>query len=101
MPREWLQDRRTRTMTNTKPTPWREAVITFDVFAGGALTLVAGWAWLVCEVNGGACPSLLWMLPAGALLATSGALVGDGTAPALLAALLCKLASAGLLGVAA
>ena len=84
----------------TRHAPWWEAMVTFDVLAGGSLALVALWAWLVCEVAG-ASGSLLFLLPAGALVATSGALLADGTQPALGTAFYAKVVAAGLLGLAA
>lgn len=89
-------------MNDVSNRPWREALVAFDVLGGGSLTLVAAWAWLVCEVNGGgACACLLLLLPAGAILAGSGVLIADGSREAGAAALLCKAAVAALLMVSA
>lgn len=86
----------------TKHAAWWEALVALDVMAGGTLALVAGWAWLVCEVNGGgACGCLLWLLPAGGLLAAAGAMLADGTPTAVRGALGCKFAAAALLAVTA
>jgi hypothetical protein len=81
----------------TRNAPWWEAMVTFDVLAGGSLALVALWASLVCEVSG----SLLFLAAAGALVAASGALLADGTQAALGTALYAKVAAATLLGLAA
>ncbi|MGL4553374.1 MAG: hypothetical protein ACRC33_19580 [Gemmataceae bacterium] len=87
-------------VNGTRNAPWWEAMVAFDVLAGGSLALVAGWAWLVCEVTGGACGCLL-LLPAGALVAAAGVMLADGTDAARRAAVGFKLVAAALLAAGA